>query len=263
MRGHSCRPMDVLPTLPARLVAGLGLLIAMAVVSCAPGPSPSTAVGDAAADTVGPFADALDGTGPGLPDDATAGDSAPLPDGSGPQVDPDAISRSQLALNRSGTRIKMRVGSTPDGAKEFHGWHDDVLGVDCYFSRATDGARRCLPATAHLWAGTLLGNAYFADEQCTARVLVQERSARACLRTIRFIVLNLAGDAVDDCGSPIDSLAVYDLPAQWYAGPLYELRDGCIRVDPSGLTDIAGRDLYALGAQVPPDRFQAMTEAVE
>lgn len=66
----------------------------------------------------------------------------------------------------SGTRIKARVGTTPDGAKLFLGWHDAELGVDCEFLKASDGLTRCLPVGPVVQAGTL-----FADSSCSKPVV--------------------------------------------------------------------------------------------
>ena len=47
--------------------------------------------------------------------------------------------------NASGTRLKARYASTPDGARIFLGWHDDELGFDCEFKKVEDGTKRCYP----------------------------------------------------------------------------------------------------------------------
>jgi hypothetical protein len=62
----------------------------------------------------------------------------------------------QLDLYQSGTRIKMKVLTTPDGAKSFQGWHDTQLDIDCQFLAATDGQTRCLPL------GTAYAQTFFA-----------------------------------------------------------------------------------------------------
>ncbi|MCU1280659.1 MAG: hypothetical protein JWM53_4205, partial [bacterium] len=61
----------------------------------------------------------------------------------------------------SGTRIKARVQSTPDGAKAFAGFYDSTLTTACSFNRAADDALRCLPATS-AYAGT-----YWGDSGCS------------------------------------------------------------------------------------------------
>ncbi len=41
---------------------------------------------------------------------------------------------------RSGTRIKMKVLNTPDGAKVLQGWHDTQRNEECSLRLASDGA---------------------------------------------------------------------------------------------------------------------------
>src|SRR5690606_29553767 len=62
-------------------------------------------------------------------------------------------------------RIKMRVLSTPDGAKVFHGWFDSQRNEDCTFQRAADDMTRCLPSSVAYDYGT-----YYADAACTIPV---------------------------------------------------------------------------------------------
>ena len=50
--------------------------------------------------------------------------------------------------NASGSRLKARYASTPDGARIFLVWRDSELGFDCEFQKAEDGKQRCLPRAA-------------------------------------------------------------------------------------------------------------------
>lgn len=59
----------------------------------------------------------------------------------------------------SGSRIRARVGVTDDGAKQFLGWRDSQLSLDCTFSDPGDGQKRCLPSAALVQ--------FFADVGCT------------------------------------------------------------------------------------------------
>ena len=43
---------------------------------------------------------------------------------------------NELAVYQGGSRIKMRVGTTEDGAKTFLGWRDTMRDEDCSFVRA-------------------------------------------------------------------------------------------------------------------------------
>jgi hypothetical protein len=64
----------------------------------------------------------------------------------------------------SGSRIKSRVMSTPDGAKAFSGFYDTQLSVPCSFGHAADDTLRCLPTT-YAYVGT-----FWADSGCTTPV---------------------------------------------------------------------------------------------
>lgn len=74
-------------------------------------------------------------------EDGQNGDDGNSDDGGGD----DSPGRDQLGIYESGSRIKMRVGRTPDGAVSFEGWYDTELDTVCYFGTAADGRRRCLP----------------------------------------------------------------------------------------------------------------------
>ena len=63
---------------------------------------------------------------------------------------------------QSGTRLKMQVLTTADGAKMFYGWHDSQLDIDCQFEAAADGQTRCLPEPKSVYAGS-----FWSDSGCT------------------------------------------------------------------------------------------------
>ena len=45
----------------------------------------------------------------------------------------------------SGSRLSAVWWKTDDGARQFAGWHDDLLGQDCSFMHMTDSVDRCIP----------------------------------------------------------------------------------------------------------------------
>ena len=45
----------------------------------------------------------------------------------------------------SGARLKAVWWKTDDGARQFAGWHDELLGQDCSFMHTTDSVDRCVP----------------------------------------------------------------------------------------------------------------------
>jgi hypothetical protein len=60
----------------------------------------------------------------------------------------------------SGSRIKSRVLSSPDGAKAFAGFYDSTLAMPCSFNHAADDTLRCLPTNIAYVAS------YFSDSGC-------------------------------------------------------------------------------------------------
>lgn len=70
-------------------------------------------------------------------------------------------SNNALKIYQSGTRMKMRVGTSPDGSKDFRGWYDSQLDINCVFRRLTTGQTRCIPEL------TSLNDRWYADANCT------------------------------------------------------------------------------------------------
>ena len=95
--------------------------------------------------------------GPAGRDGVDGKDGAQGPQGEpGPQGPPGPAGES--TGNASGSRLKARYASTPDGARIFLGWRDSELGFDCEFQTAEDGKQRSLPREGHVW---------FSDDECT------------------------------------------------------------------------------------------------
>lgn len=67
------------------------------------------------------------------------------------------------AQEQSGDRLKARWLTTPDGARQFVGWRDTDLGIDCVPRRHEDGSLRCLPLS-------VAGPAYLMGADCDQRV---------------------------------------------------------------------------------------------
>ncbi len=70
-----------------------------------------------------------------------------------------ANNNNQLKIFQSGTRIKMKVGTTADGSKEFKNWYDTQLNIDCSFTYDVNGTLRCLPRS--------YANLAYSDSSCT------------------------------------------------------------------------------------------------
>jgi hypothetical protein len=183
-----------------------------------------------------------DGNSPG--DSGLGGDGGHVGDanldgpvgGSGDPVD----------INKSGTRIKMKVLNTPDGAKVFQNNYDTQRNEDCTFTVASDGVMRCLPSGASVGYG-----GFFSDAACTMP----------------------AGFSYPGCAAPT-YLSVTPATAQcpWSpaTGPTIYLRGATITTyyQKSGTTcsvgsPLAGYTFYAVGAVVAATSFQSATTAVE
>jgi hypothetical protein len=142
---------------------------------------------------------------------------------------------------RSGTRIKMRMLTTPDGAKVFQSAWDSARNEDCSFQQAADGVTRCLPSAQ--FAG------FFADPACTVLAAL----INACSQPPKYL---LTIDPAPTCamGPRIYSVA---------PGPLSSVyaRSGtsCITIAIS-----PGFAAYgAAGLEISPTAFQSATSSVE
>ena len=188
-------------------------------------------------------------TAPPATDDAArpdaAIDSSPEPDA--PEAPPDARPQrdggpSQLSVFESGTRLKMRVGTTPDGAKTFFGWRDTLRNEDCAFANAADGMVRCLPSTVATYSVDL----FWADAGCTTTRLVAAPAGCPML----------AGYARSVTTCPPNRFVVYVLGAR-HQGTAY-VKSGATCTAFTGT-----QDYYLLGAEVAADSFVAATESLE
>lgn len=80
-----------------------------------------------------------------------------------PPADAAADAPPQHAEWTSGTRLRARVQSSPDGARAWVGWHDATLDLDCARYVTSDGSR-CLPD------GGAMVIPYYSDASCSTPV---------------------------------------------------------------------------------------------
>jgi hypothetical protein len=161
--------------------------------------------------------------------------------GSGPGSGPGS---GQLDIYQSGSRIKMNVLSTPDGAKVFMGSRDTMLNIDCSFVPAADGVTRCLPAFSNPIAFT--PNPYFGDSACTIPV------AQMTGCTTPTHVLQYPAPAC-----PSGGYRVFSVGAK-YATAFVKSGTTC-----TAFTSSPSVTYYALGSEISPATFQSAALDVE
>lgn len=156
-------------------------------------------------------------------------------------------SGSTTDLYRSGTRIKMKMLTSPDGAKVFQTNYDSQRQEDCSFFnfQTSDGVVRCLPAIANLSSGV------FADATCSVSVVL----SLTCSPAPKYIA----------------TLQQPTCPASFMWGPIYAAtpvsistifrRSGTNCVSAPVPTDYSV--FGVTGPEIPPSSFQAATVTIE
>lgn len=177
--------------------------------------------------------------------DASTIDGTPVPDA--PEPPPDARPKidagpSEMDVFQSGSRLKMRVGTTPDGAKTFFGWRDTLRNEDCAFANAADGMVRCLPGAS----ATYSPDVFWGDAACTTTRLVS--APAGCP------MLNGYARAVSTCAP--SRFTIYMLGARHQATVYVKSGATCTAFTGTG-------DYYLLGAEVPAASFVPATESLE
>jgi len=197
-------------------------LVSCVVVGCSEGPGGHT--GD------NPNGD----PGQARPADSAASSASPS----------DPRSRSDEFV--AGSRLKVRVIATTDGAKQAIGFHDSKLAVDCAFANATDGKLRCLPDGVRSNSG-----GYFADARCTVPVVYEGEAACRGELANGYIV----SDSVGTCTTrKVSRLKKFTGASVFKIGNNFVCeRDG--EPHPSVI--------FALDAEVPPTEFVEGQSRVE
>jgi hypothetical protein len=165
-------------------------------------------------------------------------------DGAGDDGAGDDGAGDDVTEYRSGTRIRRRMGRTPDGAEMFLGWRDTMRAEDCGFMPAADGVTRCLPPAAAFFAG------WFADAQCTIDLaLVPTPTCPSSSEPRYALKSNVA------CGP--QGSAVVPLIVQ-HTGVTYNGTPASCRV-----ASLVGYSFFTVGPALSPSLFQSMTESVD
>lgn len=152
---------------------------------------------------------------------------------------------SQLGIYASGSRIKMRVLVTGDGAKAFLGWHDMQRAEDCSFVTASDAQVRCLPLDFSVTGG------FFSDSSCSQRLAYDSRSSCATSPPPYGSV------TVRSATCPTSRYSIWTVGAV-YAGDVYQPdgRGGCPKLA------AAPGSMWTLTAEIAPSSFQSAAEQI-
>jgi hypothetical protein len=145
--------------------------------------------------------------------------------------------------NHSGSRIKMNMLTTPDGARSFTGWRDTQLDLDCNFQLAGDGVMRCLPTTELFDNGV----GYFGDAACSIPVAIRS----SCFGPEPKHILRYPSPTC-----PITTGYRVHAAGAKYTTTYARSGANCVA---TGLSFTA----YAIGAEVAPSTFQSATSSVE
>lgn len=143
----------------------------------------------------------------------------------------------------SGTRIKSRVYVADDGSKQWVGWKDTQLNLNCAYRLASDGQIRCLPSDV----GFLIGN--YSDSGCTQPLGYATAGCAATAYLVESVNAACGGGAVRirPTGSKLGSQTIYS-----------KVGASCV-----GTTMSAAYDYYSVGAEIPPNTYQIATEQVQ
>lgn len=198
----------------------------IAAIACGP-------VGSLGGDAANGRGDADAGRGPGT------GSADAAPAGAA-----DAAVGGNLDLYQSGSRIKMKVLRTPDGAKTFQGNYDSQRGEDCSFTYPTaDGVMRCLPSIATL--------SYFSDAACTVPIAL----TFACSQPPPYVATLTQSCTNLFVYGPIHA-AVPVSPTTYYG----KSGTACVSLGtPSAQFAFFGIS----GPEIPPTSFQSATLSIE
>jgi hypothetical protein len=169
-------------------------------------------------------------------------------EGEGAEGEGEGIAQNQLALYKSGSRLKAVVGRTPDGAQAWLGWWDDDLGIDCTFQLTDDGEERCIPTRSN---GQIQ---YFTDPGCSQPLYNYYEAAPRCEQDEMIAIW---GSSVELCKQTV---VVYENDGVFSGEFVYYNNNGtCMSYN---RTDFQGWGFIRLGARIPLDRFVPLTRTV-
>lgn len=142
----------------------------------------------------------------------------------------------------SGTRLRARVVSGSDGAKNFVGWYDSMRKENCSFRLTSEGngALRCLPDPPP-------GPVYYLGPMCDGAPMLAV--GKGCTTPTTML------EALNQYACPEASYRVRPTSGPVGAGNLYtKMPDGsCVVLNAQAIQ--ASYDLYNTGAEIAPSSF--------
>ena len=138
---------------------------------------------------------------------------------------------SETGGNVSGSRLKARYASTPDGAKVFMGWYDSQLNEKCTFMLAEDGNMRCLPSAAY---EQIISSAYekaFLDSQCLGQSFLVVHEVSCDKGTSRYAFFYNSNRSLCEQGQPVSVFELHSHEECDETGYFYKLSESgeCVK----------------------------------
>jgi hypothetical protein len=147
----------------------------------------------------------------------------------------------------SGSRLKAKRLVGEDGSKQFAGWYDTSLKVDCYYSLMQDGVKHCIPFTGASVSG-------FSDAACT--VPLGAINVTGCAPGYAVQSANVTPTCADLlAGGTI--YHVYPI-IQPHSGPIYSKSGTTCSLAGNG-PNLGSATYYDIGPESPPSTFVAGT----
>jgi len=143
-----------------------------------------------------------------------------------------------------GSRLRPRLLTAADGARQFYQWWDSQRAEPCLFQTAGDGVMRCLPL-----AQLSVSPSYFLDAECTQRLAMVSKVS--CSTADPF-----SAAASYELGCPT-RVRVFEVGAKLGAVTVYSgsPETTCTKNDYMTDTGPTQYDFYAVGAELPPSSF--------
>ncbi len=163
---------------------------------------------------------------------------------------------------RSGTRIKMQMTATADGARNFIGWYDAEMKTPCRDATAADGKIRCLPGSFSeaFVPGDGRRSLLYSDGACQRPVMF---FSGCTADTHAFALVQKVAAVPGPCGTgaTVDVYAIANPRAATSGMPFFItgsegdcVLDGALSWDGT---------LYDLGAKLDPTKFAEFTTVIE